>query len=93
MDLKAGRVDAALANSFCMIRWLQTDEGQGFEIVGKPVTDKKYIGEGIGIAVHKGDKKLLQELNAALAKIIRNGLHRKLARKYFPIDIYPYKNK
>lgn len=91
LDLKAGRLDAVLATSFYMASWLKTKDGKGFEIVGKPVKDKKYIGDGCAIALRKGDKKLLKRLNAALAEIIGSGLHKKLARKYFSMDIYPYK--
>jgi lysine-arginine-ornithine-binding protein len=93
LDLKSGRLDAVLATSFYMSSWLKTEDGKGCEIVGKPVDDPKYIGQGCAIALRKGDTKLLHKLNAALKEIISNGTHRRLARKYFSVDIYPYGKK
>ncbi len=37
LDLKSGRLDTVLATSFYMASWLESEEGQGCEIVGKPV--------------------------------------------------------
>lgn len=90
LDLKSGRLDAVLATSFYMASWLESEEGQGCEIVGKPVSDPKYIGDGVAIALRKGETELLEDLNAALDEVIASGTHKKLARKYFPVDIYPY---
>lgn len=93
LDLKNGRLDAVLATSFYMDNWLKTDDGKGCEVVGKPVDDPKYIGAGCAIAVRKEDTQLLKKLNAALKEIIANGTHKRLARKYFSVDIYPYGNE
>ncbi len=90
LDLKSGRLDAVLATSFYMSSWLETEEGQGCEIVGEPVSDPKYIGEGVAIALRKGEAKLLKDLNDALDAIIADGTHKQIARKYFSVDIYPY---
>ncbi len=93
LDLISGRLDAALANGIYMSDWLQSPEGQGFEIAGEPVMDPTYIGEGVGITVRKGDDALLKKLNAALKAIIADGTHKQLADKYFSTDIYPYKQQ
>ena len=93
LDLKSGRLDAVLATSFYMSSWLESEEGQGCEIVGEPVSDPEYIGEGVAIALRKGEKELKKRLNKALDAIIADGTHKKLARKYFSVDIYPYGKK
>lgn len=90
LDLLSGRLDAALANGIYMSDWAESDEAKGFEIVGEPVRDSKFIGEGCGITVRKGEDELLKKLNAALKAIIADGTHKKLADKYFATDIYPY---
>ncbi|MFW6055132.1 MAG: transporter substrate-binding domain-containing protein [Thermodesulfobacteriota bacterium] len=90
LDLKSGRLDAVLATSFYMSSWLESEEGQGCEIVGEPVSDPEYIGDGVAIALRKGETKLKKDLNAALEAIVADGTHKKLARKYFSVDIYPY---
>ncbi len=90
LDLAAGRLDAVMAQAYFMGKWLEAPEGKGFEFIGEPVTDVKYIGEGAGIAVRKEDIALLQQLDEALKKIIADGTHKKLARSYFSFDIYTY---
>jgi lysine-arginine-ornithine-binding protein len=90
LDLTSGRLDAALASGFYMADWLKTPDGAGYEIVGDPVRDPHYIGEGIGITIRKTDDELLKKVNSALETVIANGTHKKLADKYFTIDIYPY---
>lgn len=90
LDLVAGRVDAVLAQSVFMSEWLGKPEGKDFQFYGDPILEKKYIGSGAGIAVRKEDKELLDELNAALEKIIADGTHKTISSKYFDFDIYKY---
>jgi polar amino acid transport system substrate-binding protein len=86
LDLAAGRLDLVLGEKFPLYDWLQSD-GKNFEIVGKDVADKKYTGEGIGIAVRKTDKDLLAMLNKALAEVRADGSYDKITKKYFPFRI------
>ena len=51
--------------------------------MGKPVTDAKYFGTGFGIAVAKGNKELLAQLNKGLAEIKANGTYQQIFDKYF----------
>lgn len=90
LDLKAGRLDAVLATSFVLDQWLNTPDGKDYKLIGEPVRDKQLIGEGVGITIKKGNTKLLSRVNAALAKIIADGTHKKIASKYFASDIYTY---
>jgi lysine-arginine-ornithine-binding protein len=91
LDLKSGRLDAVLATSFVIAKWIDSPDGKDFELIGEPVRDKTYIGEGVGIAIRKDDNDLLKKLNTALAQIIADGTHKKIASKYFTVDVYPYK--
>ncbi len=86
LDLAAGRLDLVLGEKFPLYDWLQSD-GKDFEIVGKDVADKKYTGDGIGIAVRKTDKDLLAMLNKALAEVRADGSYRKITQQYFPFSI------
>jgi arginine transport system substrate-binding protein len=83
LDLKSGRIDAALGDTPLMQQWLQQSGNENYQLVGKPITLQKYFGNGNGIAVKKGNQKLLQVLNKALAKIKTNGAYNKIAIKYF----------
>ena len=86
-DLKAGRIDATLADSTIEYDWLQKDGKGEFQYVGKPLNDPAIFGTGTGMAVRKGDTKLLSELNAALADVKKDGTFRKINAEYFPFNI------
>jgi len=90
LDLAAGRLDAVLAQAIFMSEYLKKPEAKNLEFAGPMIWEKEYIGEGAGIAVRKEDTELLKKLDEALAKIIADGTHKKLASKYFSFDIYPY---
>ena len=89
LDLVAGRIDASLADAVSIqFGFLQTDAGKGFATVGPAFTDRKYFGEGIGVAVRKGDTALVEKFNAAIDAIRANGKYQQIAKKYFDFDIY-----
>jgi ABC-type amino acid transport substrate-binding protein len=75
-----------------MSLWLQKKEGENFTAFGKPVRDRQYIGEGIGIALRKSDTLLQQQFNTAIDTILKNGTYQKIASKYFDFDIYGFEN-
>ena len=89
LDLVAGRIDASLADAVSIqFGFLQTDAGKGFATVGPAFTDRKYFGEGIGVAVRKGDTALVEKFNAAIDAIRANGKYDAIRKKYFDYDIY-----
>ncbi len=89
LDLTAGRLDGVVAQQVVMYEWLKTDGDSAFAFKGEPIVDPKYIGDGAGIAVNKGNTKLLGELNAALAAIKANGTYAEINASYFPFSIAP----
>ena len=89
LDLQAGRVDAIMADSVAMLDgFLKTEAGQDYEFFGPDYTVPEYHGEGIGIAVRKGEDELRKELNEAIQAIREDGTYDKIADKYFDFDIY-----
>ncbi|QLH44016.1 MAG: transporter substrate-binding domain-containing protein [Coxiellaceae bacterium] len=82
LDLTAGRIDAVMGDTPLIKHWLQTHQEQ-YEIVGQPIDDEKYFGRGYAIAVRKGNKALLNQLNQALAAIKANGTLQKINQQYF----------
>lgn len=89
LDLTAGRLDAILADSLAISDgFLKTDQGQGYAFFGNDHTDRKYFGDGAGIAVRKGEDDLRLAINKAIADIRADGTYVKLMEKYFDIDIY-----
>lgn len=84
LDLVSGRIDAILADHLISFEWLRSDAGKGFAFLGEPID----INDKVGIAVRKGDTKLLARFNAAIADIIANGAYEEISSKYFPFSIY-----
>lgn len=87
LDLAAGRLDAILADSPLMFTWMQEHGGGKFEFRGPDLTDRKWFGDGAGIALRKEDKELTAALNKALASIKKNGVYDKIQKKYFDFSI------
>ncbi|KPA87190.1 MULTISPECIES: ABC transporter substrate-binding protein [Pseudomonas] len=89
LDVEAGRLDGTVADATLLQDgFLKTDAGKGFAFVGPQFTDVKYFGDGVGIAVRKGDKADLDKINAAIAAIRANGKYKQIQDKYFDFDIY-----
>lgn len=89
LDVAAGRLDGTLADATLLQDgFLNTDAGKGYAFAGPAFTDAKYFGDGIGIAVRKGDKVDLDKINAAIATIRANGKYKQIQDKYFNFDIY-----
>ena len=88
-DLVSGRLDLVLADAVILLEgFLKTDAGKDFEFVGDGYFDPKYFGEGIGIAIRKGDGDLRTALNEGIAKIRADGTYQKINAKYFDFDVY-----
>jgi polar amino acid transport system substrate-binding protein len=81
--LAAGRINAVLGDRFAHYAWLQTPEGQPFELKGEPVLQKDQIG----IAVRKNDP-LRNRLNEALKAVLANGTYQRINARYFPFSLY-----
>ncbi|MCL4112277.1 UNVERIFIED_CONTAM: hypothetical protein GTU68_022771 [Idotea baltica] len=87
LDLNAGRVELVFADAFVLMEFTGSDKGKDYDFVGGSYTDKKYFGEGIGIAVRKGDTELTEKLNKAIDNI-RLSPYDKVRAKYFDFDIF-----
>jgi len=89
LDLVAGRVDLLLADSVALSDgFLKKPEGQDFQFIGPDLTDKKWFGDGAGIAIRKGDKDLAELFNKAIDQIRADGTYKKIQDKYFDFNVY-----
>ncbi len=88
-DMLSGRVDLLLADQIPLLDgFLKTDAGKDYEFVGPPLTDPKWFGEGVAVAVRKQDKDLREMINKAIGTIRANGVYKKIQDQYFDFDIY-----
>lgn len=93
LDFVAGRLDLILADSINISDgFLAKPMGKGYEFVGPDLTDKRWFGDGAGIALRKKDKDLKKMLDDAIQAILANGTYKKIQDKYFDFNVYgsPY---
>lgn len=88
LDLNAGRVEFVFADAFVLLEFINSDNGKDYEFIGDGYSDPKYFGEGIGIAIRKGDTELADKLNKAIAAIRADGTYDTIRKKYFDFDIF-----
>lgn len=87
-DLQAGRIDYLFGDAMALHEsLLKTPKGKAYEFVGPDLRDRRFFGEGIGIAVRKGNVDLRNRLNLALAAIRADGTYEAIASRYFTFDV------
>ena len=87
-DLVLGRIDAQLTSSLVAQKsFLSKDKGAKYAFLGGDRVDLKCYGEGVGIAIRKGDE-LRAAINTAISTIREDGTYKAINDKYFPFDIY-----
>lgn len=85
LDLASGRIDVGLADSTAWEAFLDSEAGQKAGFVG-PGFDGGPFGQGLGIAVRKGEERLLDALNGALASMREDGTLKRMAEQWFGFD-------
>jgi lysine-arginine-ornithine-binding protein len=88
IDLSRGNIDAVLADKILLQQWLQTNSGICCELRGADIINPAFFGEGVGIAVRKEDIGLKKRFDAALDRILRNGVYKRINDAYFPFSVY-----
>lgn len=89
LDLKAGRLDGTVADRVEVKGgFLSKPDGQGFGMFGPALSEVKYFGHGVGVAMRKGQDKLKADVNGAIKAIRADGRYDKIAKKYFDFDVY-----
>lgn len=87
--LHDGDIDLAFGDAIAFSFWLNGNLAQGCcRFVGGPYLAPAYFGEGVGIAVAKGNLPLRRELDYALERIAQDGTYTDLYLKYFPVGYF-----
>ncbi|MFP4194086.1 MAG: ABC transporter substrate-binding protein [Desulfosalsimonas sp.] len=89
MDMTSGRLDLLFADAVVLQEgFLDAEAGEDYEFAGPGYTDEEWFGEGIGIAVRKGDDDLRRAFNEAIKQIRKDGTYEEINDKYFNFDVY-----
>jgi polar amino acid transport system substrate-binding protein len=85
--LRKGEVDLLFGDGIALAFWLNgTDSGGCCKFVGGAFTESRYFGEGVGIAVRRGNDTLRLAFNWALFRLWEKGRFIDLWLRYFPIS-------
>jgi polar amino acid transport system substrate-binding protein len=85
--LKRGEVDLVFDDGISLSFWLNGTDSAGCCVFrGGPFLESRYFGEGVGIAVRRGNELMRLAVNWALFRIWENGKFTDLWLRYFPIS-------
>ncbi len=85
--LRKGEVDYLFGDGFALSFWLNgASSGGCCAFVDGSFTESRYFGEGIGVAVKRGNDTLRRAINYALFRIWETGRFTDLWLRYFPIS-------
>jgi polar amino acid transport system substrate-binding protein len=85
--LRRGDVDFIFGDAISLAFWINgTDSADCCAFSGGPFVESRYFGEGIGIAVRKGNDTLRQALNWALFRLWEKGRYTDLWLRYFSVS-------
>ena len=87
--LKDGALDLVFGDGIGLTFWMNGVTSEGCcEFRGGPYLDDVYLGEGVGIAVKKGNRQMVEILNYALEQVHASGRYEELFLRYFPMSFF-----
>lgn len=88
LDLKSGRIDAALLSAAVVQAAIDKPDGQDIVFTG-PGFSGGMIGVGSGIGIRKTDPDLVALFDGAIKDAIADGTLAKLSMQWFKLDLTP----
>jgi polar amino acid transport system substrate-binding protein len=87
--LKSGAIDLIFGDGIGLTFWLNGVLSEACcEFRGGPYLDTKYFGEGVGIAVKKGNRRMVEILDYGLEQVHASGRYEELFLRYFPMSFF-----
>jgi polar amino acid transport system substrate-binding protein len=87
--LITGTVDLLFDDGISLAFWLNGTASKACcEFRGGPFAESKYFGDGVGIAVNRGDVQLKGMINTALKRLRQSGRYEELLLRYFPQRVF-----
>jgi len=82
-------VEALFDDAMSLMFWINGTASDGCCVFrGGAYYEQRYFGEGVGIAVAKGNDALRKALNYGLRKVYQSGKYQELFLRYFPMSYY-----
>lgn len=87
--LKDGKVEVLFDDAISLSLWMNGTDAKGCcEFRGGAFNEPVYFGDGVGIAIRKGDRELKRLLDAAIKRVRESGRQEEIFVKYFPLKAY-----
>lgn len=87
LALRRGDIDFIFGDAFSLAFWINgTDSADCCAFSGGPFVESRYFGEGIGIAVKRGNDVLRQAINWAMFRLWEKGKYTDLWLRYFSVS-------
>lgn len=87
--LAKGEVDALFADGLALAFWTNgTSSKACCELSGKAFNDARYFGDGMAIALRRGDVPLTRQVDAAITHILASNRYEELLARYFPVRLF-----
>ena len=85
--LRKGEAELLFGDGVTLAFWINGTESENCcAFRGGPFTESRYFGEGVGIAVRKGNDTLRRAFDWALFRLWENGRYNDLMLRYFPVS-------
>lgn len=87
--LRNDKISLLFGDGISLMFWVNgLDSGGCCTLRGGAFTEAKYFGDGVGLAVKKGNRALRETLNDALENIRKSGRFEEFYLRYFPLRFY-----
>lgn len=87
--LASEKIDYLFDDAISLAFWLNgTISNQCCEFSGGPFLESKFFGDGIAVAMKKGDRQMKEIVDRAIAGLRESGRLEELVGRYFPYRIY-----
>ncbi|HWW48239.1 MAG TPA: transporter substrate-binding domain-containing protein [Xanthobacteraceae bacterium] len=85
--LRNREVELIFGDAIALSLWINgTDSAECCTFSGGPFIESRYFGEGVGIAVRKGNDLLRQAINWAMFRLWEKGSYSELWLRYFSVN-------
>lgn len=86
--LVSAKVDLVFDDALSLMFWLNGTASRGCcEFRGGPYVEPRFFGDGIGVAVPRGDQELKRIINDSIRKVRESGRFEELTLRYFPLKV------
>lgn len=87
--LRGGELQAFFSDAVSLSFWLASEESQNCcRFVGGPYISEAHFGNGMAVAVNKGETVIRDAIDFALSRINENGKFAELYLRYFPAGLF-----